>query len=94
MFNTLNETLFGKIPTGQYYVYRMLILPLVYFFLSLLYLVLSICWQIPLYVPPFPLLTFTKHLQRSLLWCIRLPNILGPILLRYACLWPCGREYQ
>jgi hypothetical protein len=36
----------GKISTIRYYIYRMLLLPTVYFFLSLLYLALSCAWQI------------------------------------------------
>ena len=36
----------GKIPTGEYYAYRM-VMPIVsYFFLSLLYSVLSVIWGI------------------------------------------------
>src|SRR5208282_4589070 len=36
----------GKIPTGEYYAYRM-VMPIVsYFFLSLLYTVLSVIWGI------------------------------------------------
>jgi len=46
MFNALNEAMMGKIPTVRYYMYRMTILPAVYFFLSLLYLALSCAWEI------------------------------------------------
>jgi len=46
MFNTLNEAMMGKVPTGIYFVYRMLCLPVLYFFLSLLYLALSCAWMI------------------------------------------------
>jgi hypothetical protein len=46
MFNALNEAMMGKIPTLRYYTYRLLILPVLYFFLSLLYMVLSVMWQI------------------------------------------------
>lgn len=46
MFNTLNESIMGKISTIRYYIYRMLLFPVLYFFLSLLYLALSCLWQI------------------------------------------------
>ena len=46
MFNALNEAMMGKVPTVRYYIYRMLIFPVVYLFLSLLYLALSCAWQI------------------------------------------------
>jgi hypothetical protein len=46
MFNALNEAMMGKIPTVRYYIYRMTILPVVYLFLSLLYLALSCAWEI------------------------------------------------
>jgi hypothetical protein len=40
MFNSLNEAMMGKVPTVRYYVYRMTLFPVVYFFFSLLYLAL------------------------------------------------------
>jgi hypothetical protein len=46
MFNALNEAMMGKIPTVRYYIYRMTILPVLYLFLSLLYLALSCAWEI------------------------------------------------
>lgn len=36
----------GKIPTLRYYIYRMLVFPAFYFYLSLLYLALSCAWEI------------------------------------------------
>ncbi|KAG0646341.1 Nitrosoguanidine resistance [Hyphodiscus hymeniophilus] len=46
MFSALNESMMGKVSLSQYYAFRMLVLPTVYFFLSLLYLLLSVVWQI------------------------------------------------
>jgi len=46
MFNALNEAMMGKISTIRYYIYRMTLLPVLYFFLSLLYLALSCAWKI------------------------------------------------
>ncbi|KAE8451340.1 hypothetical protein EG329_003969 [Mollisiaceae sp. DMI_Dod_QoI] len=46
MFNALNESMMGKISTGRYFIYRLLLLPTIYFFLSLLYLALSCIWMI------------------------------------------------
>lgn len=46
MFNALNEAMMGKVSLTRYFVYRMSILPVVYFFLSLLYLALSCAWKI------------------------------------------------
>lgn len=46
MFNALNEAMMGKLPTVRYYIYRMTILPFIYFFLSVLYLALSCMWEI------------------------------------------------
>lgn len=46
MFSALNESLMGKVSTARYYIYRMTLLPTVYFFLSLLYMTLSCMWQI------------------------------------------------
>jgi hypothetical protein len=46
MFGALNEAIMGKISTVRYYIYRMTLLPVLYFFLSLLYLALSCMWQI------------------------------------------------
>lgn len=46
MFNTLNEAIMGKISTVHYYIYRLALYPIIYFFLSLLYLGLSCAWQI------------------------------------------------
>jgi hypothetical protein len=46
MFNSLNEAMMGKVPTVRYYVYRMTLFPVVYFFFSLLYLALSCAWKI------------------------------------------------
>ncbi|EKD18576.1 uncharacterized protein L3040_007404 [Drepanopeziza brunnea f. sp. 'multigermtubi'] len=48
MFNALNEAMIGKIPIARWVLYRMTILPLLYLFLSLLYLALSCVWQIDL----------------------------------------------
>ncbi|QSZ28522.1 hypothetical protein DSL72_003020 [Monilinia vaccinii-corymbosi] len=47
MFDKLSDTIMGTIPTGTYYIYRLTILPFVYFFLSLFYLTLSCMWHIP-----------------------------------------------
>jgi len=46
MFNALNEAMMGKVSLARYYLYRMTILPTLYFFLSLLYLALSCAWMI------------------------------------------------
>jgi hypothetical protein len=46
MFNNLNEVIMGKISTPRYYIYRLLILPVVYLPLSALYLALSCAWEI------------------------------------------------
>jgi hypothetical protein len=46
MFNVLNEAMMGKLPTVRYYIYRMTIFPVVYFFLSLIYMALSCAWEI------------------------------------------------
>ena len=46
MLNVLHEMMMGKVPIIRYYIYRMLIFPVVYFFLSLLYLALSCAWKI------------------------------------------------
>lgn len=46
MFNVLNEAVMGKISTIRYYIYRLTLYPVIYFFLSLLYLALSCVWQI------------------------------------------------
>jgi hypothetical protein len=46
MFDKLSDTIMGNIPTKSYYIYRMIILPIVYFFLSLFYLCLSCVWEI------------------------------------------------
>lgn len=41
MFNALPPIMMGKVPVVRYYVHRMLVFPVVYFFFSLLYLALS-----------------------------------------------------
>jgi hypothetical protein len=46
MFNVLNEAMMGKISTAHYYIYRISVLPALYFFLSLLYMALSCAWKI------------------------------------------------
>lgn len=46
MFNALNEAMIGKLSTAQYVGYRMAVLPVLYLFLSLLYLALSCAWKI------------------------------------------------
>lgn len=46
MLDNLHESTMGKISTTTYYIYRLSILPLLYLFLSALYLILSIMWQI------------------------------------------------
>ncbi|PQE15845.1 MNNG and nitrosoguanidine resistance protein [Rutstroemia sp. NJR-2017a BBW] len=46
MFDKLSDTIMGNIPTKPYYIYRIIILPFVYFFLSLFYLCLSCVWNI------------------------------------------------
>ena len=46
MFNALNEAMMGKVSTSKYYIYRMLLLPLLFLFLSALYLALSCAWKI------------------------------------------------
>ncbi|KAM3087854.1 hypothetical protein ACMFMG_001920 [Clarireedia jacksonii] len=46
MFDKLSDTIMGNIPTRSYYIYRIIILPTVYFFLSLFYLCLSCVWHI------------------------------------------------
>ncbi|KUJ08907.1 uncharacterized protein LY89DRAFT_599245 [Mollisia scopiformis] len=46
MFNALNEAMMGKISLLHYYIYRLSLYPILYFFLSLLYLALSCAWQI------------------------------------------------
>ncbi|PBP25870.1 hypothetical protein BUE80_DR003154, partial [Diplocarpon rosae] len=46
MFGALNEAMMGKVSLVRYYIYRMTILPVLYFFLSLLYLALSCAWKI------------------------------------------------
>ena len=46
MFDKLNEAMMGKFATKTYYIWRMALLPTLYFFLSLLYLALSCAWKI------------------------------------------------
>lgn len=46
MFGALSESMMGKVPIVRYYIYRMTILPTLYFFLSLFYLALSCAWKI------------------------------------------------
>jgi len=46
MFNALNEAMMGKVSTSKYYIYRMLLLPIMFLFLSALYLALSCAWKI------------------------------------------------
>ncbi|KAH6711683.1 hypothetical protein BKA61DRAFT_486695 [Leptodontidium sp. MPI-SDFR-AT-0119] len=46
MFGALSENMVGKMPLVRYYAYRMTVLPVLYFFLSLLYLALSCAWNI------------------------------------------------
>jgi hypothetical protein len=46
MFNELHEAMMGKVPTVCYYIYRLSLLPVAYFFASLLYLALSCAWKI------------------------------------------------
>ncbi|KAH7391189.1 hypothetical protein BKA64DRAFT_579137 [Cadophora sp. MPI-SDFR-AT-0126] len=46
MFDALSENIMGKVPIVRYYIYRMTVLPALYFFLSLLYLALSCAWKI------------------------------------------------
>ncbi|EDO02219.1 hypothetical protein SS1G_04695 [Sclerotinia sclerotiorum 1980 UF-70] len=47
MFDKLSDTIMGTIPMRTYYIYRIAVLPFVYFFLSLFYLTLSCMWHIP-----------------------------------------------
>ncbi|KAB8302738.1 hypothetical protein EYC80_006091 [Monilinia laxa] len=47
MFDKLSDTIMGTIPNRTYYIYRLAVLPFVYFFLSLFYLALSCMWHIP-----------------------------------------------
>jgi hypothetical protein len=46
MFGRLSEMMMGKIPVVRYYIYRIALFPVVYFFLSLFYLALSCAWEI------------------------------------------------
>lgn len=46
MFDALNNTIMGKISHARYKIYLMTILPLLYLFLSALYLALSCMWMI------------------------------------------------
>lgn len=46
MFDKLNEGMMGKLRTRTYFLWRMFLLPVVYFWLSALYLGLSCAWQI------------------------------------------------
>lgn len=46
MFDKLNEAMMGKIKSRTYFIWRMVLLPTVYFWLSLLYLALSCAWHI------------------------------------------------
>ncbi|CZT13920.1 related to SNG1 Probable transporter conferring resistance to nitrosoguanidine (MNNG) when overexpressed-unknown biological function [Rhynchosporium agropyri] len=46
MFGSLSEMMMGKVSLVKYYTYRMTVLPILYFFLSLLYLALSCAWKI------------------------------------------------
>lgn len=46
MFDKLNEAMMGKLRKRTYYIWRIALLPTVYFFLSLLYLALSCAWKI------------------------------------------------
>lgn len=48
MFGNLNQAMLGKVSLKVYVAYRMLLFPTVYFFLSLLYTVLSAIWHVPL----------------------------------------------
>ncbi|KAK6613994.1 MNNG and nitrosoguanidine resistance protein [Botrytis cinerea] len=47
MFDKLSDTIMGTIPMNIYYIYRLSVLPIVFFFLSLFYLTLSCMWHIP-----------------------------------------------
>jgi hypothetical protein len=46
MFNALNEQIMGKVSAMEYYLYRMICFPILYLFLSALYLTLSCMWKI------------------------------------------------
>ncbi|KAH7319094.1 hypothetical protein BKA65DRAFT_569272, partial [Rhexocercosporidium sp. MPI-PUGE-AT-0058] len=45
MFGALSEKMMDKVPLVRYYIYRMTVLPVLYLFLSLLYLTLSCAWK-------------------------------------------------
>lgn len=47
MVEKLHMTMMGLVSMRVYYIYRMLLLPCLYFFFSLLYLALSCAWKIP-----------------------------------------------
>lgn len=46
MFDKLNEGMMGKLKTRTYFLWRVFLLPVVYFWLSLLYLALNCAWHI------------------------------------------------